>query len=130
MLGESDRSVHDILRDRGDEDDRSERDEAADWLTRYLIDHGGEAIASDAIKAATRDGIAKTPLTRARHHAHVTSSKGAFNGPWVWRLDPPRIHQESEESRKRKGGFFGPFVDSSAEQTPPPGGLKDPLEDR
>ena len=31
MLGESDRSVHDILRDRHD-DDRAERDETAEWL--------------------------------------------------------------------------------------------------
>jgi hypothetical protein len=99
MLGESDRSVHDILRDRGDEDDRSERDEAADWLTRYLIDHGGEAIASEAIKAATRDGIAKTTLTRARQQAHVRSSKGAFNGPWVWRL----AHEESTKNPKNPG---------------------------
>jgi hypothetical protein len=112
MLGESDRSVHDILRDRGG-DDRSERDEAADWLTRYLIDRGGEAIASDAIKAA-RDGFAKTTLTRARQQAHVTSSKGAFNGPWGVATRPTKNPRRTRRIQEMKGGIFGPLVDSSA----------------
>lgn len=86
---ESERHVRDMLRDRGNDEDADERDEAVDWLTKYLADSGGEAIASDAIKAAARDGIAKTTLTRARKRAGVASNKDGFGGPWVWRLQEP-----------------------------------------
>lgn len=84
---ESDRHVRDMLRDNGSDDDRDARDEAVEWLEKYLADSGGEAIASDAIKAAARDGIARTTLTRARKRAGVTSSKDGFGGPWIWRLN-------------------------------------------
>jgi hypothetical protein len=93
-------SMHDaaaLLAMPRDGDERSEHDEAVEWLTRYLIDSGREAIASDAIKAAGRDGIPKTTLHRARHRAGVTSSKHGL-GPWVWRLDPQRFHEDSEHS--------------------------------
>lgn len=86
---ESERHVRDMLRDRGNDEDADERDEAVEWLTKYLADSGGEAIASDAIKAAARDGIAKTTLTRARKRAGVASNKDGFGGPWVWRLQEP-----------------------------------------
>ena len=60
FTGESDRSVADILRDaRSGDEDCTEQDEAAEWLVDYLTDHGGEANAGDAIKAAAGHGFAK-----------------------------------------------------------------------
>ena len=138
MLGESDRSVGDILRDRGDgdEDDRSELSEAAEWLIKYLDDHGGESVASDAIRAAARDGIAKTTLTRARRRAGVASSKPTFGGPWVWRAGVTVLHEESTKGPKNPGsenvdssvpwevpweepGTYREWVDSMANQAQP-----------
>ena len=55
--GETDRRVRDIMAD--DDGGRTERDEAAEWLTGYLIDQGGEGRAGDVIKAARADGIAE-----------------------------------------------------------------------
>lgn len=117
MLGESDRSVHDLLRDR-DGDERSERDEAVEWLTKWLIDQGGEAIARDALKAAAADGIVKTTLHRARKRAGVTSTKDGFGGPWIWRLDPPRFHEDSQDSRSQKLESMEPSVESSGDAGP------------
>ncbi|MDP9117744.1 MAG: AAA family ATPase [Actinomycetota bacterium] len=84
-----------------DDDERTERDEAAEWLTKYLVDSGGEAIAADVIKAANRDGIAKTTLHRARKRAGVTSTKDGFGGPWIWRIDEARFREGSEDPSPR-----------------------------
>lgn len=100
-LGVSQHSAGALLAVMPDGEERTERDEAADWLTKYLIDSGGEAIAADAIKAAARDGIAKTTLHRARGRAGVTSTKDGFGGPWVWRLDERRFREGSEDPSLR-----------------------------
>lgn len=113
FLGESDRSVADVLRDsHGGDEDRSERDEAADWLTDYLLSSGGSAAASDAIKAAAGHGIAKTTLTRARKRARVHSAKLGMTGGWVWTLEEST--EEPEESKNQEVNSSVPSVDSSA----------------
>ena len=76
-----------LLSEPDDPDERNERDEAAEWLTSYLIRNGGEAIAGDVIKAARGDGIAPRTLQRARKRANVTTAKAAFGSGWVWRID-------------------------------------------
>lgn len=115
FTGESERTVRDILREaRGDDDERSERDEAADWLSRWLTDQGGEAIASDAIKAGTRDaGIAKRTLQRARSRAKVSAVKEGFGGPWIWRLDPEGVTKGAEDDRNQNQAHMAPSVSSS-----------------
>jgi hypothetical protein len=74
------------------EDERTERDEAADWLRGYLIDHGGEAPAKDVFKAARADGIAERTLKRARDRAGVTSERRGFGTGSVWSLNPLGPH--------------------------------------
>jgi hypothetical protein len=56
---ESERSVRDLLRGAGSEDpeQRSEREEAAEWLRDYLIDCGGEAPRKDLLKAVRAEGF-------------------------------------------------------------------------
>src|SRR5258706_2717655 len=88
--GETDRRVRDIMAEEGDT--RSERDEAAEWLTGYLIDQGGEARAGDVLKAARADGIAERTLKRARVRAGVTSERRGFGQGAVWVLDPSGPH--------------------------------------
>jgi hypothetical protein len=86
FVGEADRTVGDILQDASSGIDRSERDEAAEWLVGYLTDHGGEAKASDILKAARADGIAERTLRRARARAGVQSKRSGFGLGAVWWL--------------------------------------------
>lgn len=98
LLGESDRSVSDIIRDsQGGDDERQERNEAAAWLIDYLAEQGGSCSAGEAIKAAAAVGLAKTTLTRARKSAHVRSAKHGMTGGWVWTLE------ESAEGTEESG---------------------------
>jgi hypothetical protein len=92
MLGESDRSVADILGDRESGDDRGERDEAVEWLTGYLQDQGGTASAADVFKAARADGIAEATLKRARKRAGVASERRGFGKGSLWTVDPLGSH--------------------------------------
>jgi hypothetical protein len=85
--GVSEHKATTLLAERASEDERSDRDEAAEWLTGYLIDHGGEDRAGEIFKAARRDGIAQHTIQRARKRAGVTTTKATFGGGWVWRLD-------------------------------------------
>lgn len=103
FTGESDRSVADILGDSGDADERSERDEAADWLHEYLTDptHGGEASAADVLKAGTAAGYAKRTLQRARKRAGVTSQRSGFGQGSTWSIDPsaPQSRHPRQDTR-------------------------------
>ena len=89
FTGTSERSVAEVIRDgRDGGDEQSERDEAAEWLTDYLISNGGSAAAKDATRAAADQlGISKPTLTRARKKAGVSSVKDGMAGGWVWVLE-------------------------------------------
>lgn len=88
-LGVTTHSAQELLSIAADSDeDRSDRNEAVDWLSRWLVDQGGEAIASDVFKAAARDGLAKHTVQRARKRAGVSAHKDGFGGPWIWRFTP------------------------------------------
>lgn len=92
MLGESDRTVADILRDNGG-DDPDERREVDRWLTDYLTDGGGQAIAGDAIKAATKAGFTADAVKKARRRVGARTERRGF-GPgadWVWTIDQTPI---------------------------------------
>lgn len=65
-------------------------DAAAEWLTGYLLDHGGEASADDVVSAAQAQGISRTKLQRARGRAGITSHRSlTFPAHTVWRLTRP-----------------------------------------
>jgi hypothetical protein len=87
FTGESERSVEDILSAAAQPpEDRTERDEAAEWLRAYIDSNGGEVAAKDAIRAARAEGIAERTLYRARARAKVTSAVEGFPARSVWRL--------------------------------------------
>ncbi|GAA1837082.1 AAA family ATPase [Actinomadura chokoriensis] len=83
--GESERSVAQILGDRTDPDERSERDEAAAWLADYVTAQG-EAAANDVMKAGMAAGFSKDTLKRAKGKAGVESRKASFGSGWVWAM--------------------------------------------
>jgi len=97
--GETDRQVRDILAETtADPDGRAERDAAAEWLTGYLIDNGGEALSRDALKAARTEGFSGRTLQRALTRAGVTVCREGFPARTIWRLDTAGGHAQSPES--------------------------------
>lgn len=84
--GTATRQLRDLL--TGDDDGRTERDEAAQWLTEYLEESGGLAPAADVKRAASRTGIAPRTLDRARGRAGVTTARQGFGkgASYTWAL--------------------------------------------
>ncbi|MFI0465318.1 hypothetical protein ACH347_14675 [Saccharopolyspora sp. 5N102] len=91
ILDETDQNVIDLLNQHtGSAEERSERNEAAEWLMSYLADNGGSAKVADIFKAAKADGIAEATLEqRARKRAEVTSERKGFGQGSMWFLNPP-----------------------------------------
>jgi AAA domain len=102
FTGEVERTVSDILGERGDREERSERDEATEWLRGYLEEHDGEAKRADILAAAKLDGISERTLERARTKAKVTSKRDGFGQPAMWRL--PTVAPQSRQSRQETDG--------------------------
>jgi len=84
ILGDCDTHADDLLAIRG-EDERSDRDIAADWLADELAD--GDWQQAGEIKAHARDaGIAERTLYRARKHLGVEDRREGFPAVSRWRL--------------------------------------------
>ncbi|MFB9238685.1 AAA family ATPase [Plantactinospora siamensis] len=109
-LGFSERSVTEILSDRGDADDQGDRLDAVEWLRAYLADNGGEAPAVDVFKAGDKDGFSKDALKRAKRKAGVLSEKTGMDAGWMWRLKPAEGSEGSEGSKGADGEGLAPFA--------------------
>jgi hypothetical protein len=121
--GVSEHKAGSLLTEPPGSDERTERDEAAEWLTGYLTDQGGEAAAKDVKKAARADGIAERTLDRARSRAKVTTGRSGFGkgAVYVWRLDlscTPHARHERQPPDPGKHGEHG-----GEHGEPPPSGL-------
>ncbi len=103
MLGESDRSVADILRDKDTDDDKAERNEVDQWLTHYLTDGGGQALAAEVIAAARRAGFSENAVKKARSRIKATSERTGFGKDafYTWVL------MDSMDSPYQKPGTHG-----------------------
>ena len=89
------------------------------------MEHGGAASAGDCITAATRDGISKTTLHRARKAAGVDTGKRGLNGKWVWTLQdstsPHHLERgilESSEPSSCTPGTLEPSSRTPDSETP------------
>jgi RecA-family ATPase len=96
----------------GSEEERSERDEAAEFLVSTLEAEGGTMPAKDVIRAADQAGIAKRTLTRARQRAGVSTRRTGFGAGFVWSLpqsgqDHPRSGHSGQDSGHDPGGLDG-----------------------
>lgn len=108
--GGVDLAAGDLLRGPRDDEERSERDEAVDWLTEYLAGNGGEAPAKDVLRAGRADGIAERTLQRARARAGVTSQRRGFGQGSVWVLDPSFPPQSRHSRQGSEAGMNGANV--------------------
>jgi hypothetical protein len=105
FTGESERSVSDLLRDAGGNDD-GDRDAVDAWLTDFLTD--GEQTANDVYKAADSAGYSKDQAKRAKKRLGIIATHPDVRGPWYWQT-PTREHQGSQGSRVQKGAPFAPL---------------------
>jgi len=69
-----------------DEEERSERDAAVEWLENHLEQNGWEAEAKDVKKAARAADIAERTLQRARQRLGVQVERSGFPARSVWKL--------------------------------------------
>jgi hypothetical protein len=116
-LGATEHRAADLLGRHEDDDERSERDEAAEWLLSYLSDREGEAKAADVLKAAKADGIAERTMQRARKRAGIESQRRGFGEGAVWTIPAtvapfmpgPESWRERREcgANGRQGGHEG-----------------------
>lgn len=97
-------------------DGRTERDEAAEWLTGYLMDNGGEATPGDAKSAARLAGIAIRTLERARTRARVRLARSGFPARTLWVLDTTVSPQSRHVRQAQSAGEHG---ESGGETAPP-----------
>jgi hypothetical protein len=97
ILGETNQSVEDLLnREHATAEDRSERDEAAQWLLTFLLENGGEVARAEVMKAARKEGFSDATIKRAKTHAKVRHASGGFPRTTVW--IHPDFSTESNDS--------------------------------
>lgn len=88
--GELEIEAGDLLGGDASPEERSNLEEAADWLRHTLEEEGGECLAGRLLQDADRAGIQKHTLRRARSKLGITNRKVGFgrDGGWVWSLPP------------------------------------------
>jgi len=116
---ESDRSVRDLLGDRGDTDGQSERDEVAEFIRAYLADRGGSAPAGEMLKAGKEAGIPERTLQNARHRAGARTQHAEFGGGWVWALTSQGAAKAPKAQRTESTAPSAPWVAPSGEAAQP-----------
>lgn len=85
-----------------DAEDRSQTDEAVDWL-RALLDDGPQK-AGEVQREARQAGISDKALRRARERLKVRPSKSCFSGAWTWAL--PEDAQPAQGAHSPDVGTF------------------------
>jgi hypothetical protein len=86
MLGESDRSVADILSDRNTRDNSDDVEDVEVWLAD-LLKHG-RMEANAIYRAADANGYSKDKAKRAKKKLGIVATHPDINGPWFW--EPPQ----------------------------------------
>lgn len=105
ILGETSRSVADLLADSDDPQDREEGDDSEQWLRSYLEDRGGEAAVADIQKDCRKDGISYDVLKKRKKRLGVKSEKSGLTGGWFWSLPEAQTsagNGEDLEDREEK----------------------------
>ncbi|CAG4925703.1 AAA family ATPase [Paraburkholderia saeva] len=108
-----DGTARDILGDveqTPDDNERSERDEAADFL-RGLLSTGPVPVKS--IKSdATGAGYSWRTIERAKREIGAQARKGGMKDGWVWALNPEDRQDRHEETEERHSLYGGGLQDA------------------
>ncbi|WP_168705583.1 AAA family ATPase, partial [Gordonia paraffinivorans] len=120
ILGDSDRTVGEVLRDAARPDERQDRyGEIVDWLREFIGTGAVEAV--EVYKAGDSAGYSKDQLKRAKARAGIIAVRPVNPGPWYW------THPDTSEQGERttpvellpapcevRGGFAGGREQSAA----------------
>jgi len=112
MLGESDRSVSDILRDRGNRHDSDDQGDVEDWLAELLSK--GSMAANDIYRAADASGYSKDQAKRAKKKLGILATHPDIKGPWRWGM-PPKGATSEQGSTVSKTRSLAPLGAHAAE---------------
>lgn len=104
--GTTEHSADDLLRVE-DEDERTERDEAADALRRLL--GTGPRPAKEVEREMTRSGFSKATTRRAKKAAGIETKKSSMEGGWHWHLPSEGAHQPPEGAEGAHPQNVNPF---------------------
>lgn len=100
-------------------EERSERDEAADWLKDYLDSEGGSALSADCKRAGKAAGHSERTLKRAMQHLKVVAQSLGFPRKTTWYLPEfaPEAPGETSQSGLARAGrhITGPTTTSVAQ---------------
>ena len=113
ILGETSRSVADLLADSDDPQDREEGDDSEQWLRSYLEDRGGEAAVAAIQKDCRKDGISYDVLKKRKKRLGVKSEKSGLTGGWFWSLP------EAQTEEGPSAGKVADLQDDREESRPP-----------
>lgn len=100
-------SAQELLESQGDQ--RTERDEAADWLKEVLTD--GPLSAKEVKTQAEQAGFSWRTVRRAKDEIGIKPAKTRFDGGWTWSL--PKMTTSNEGAHPEnvdplgKGGHLG-----------------------
>ena len=111
-------TADDALAGSGDSEERSERDEAAEWLRTELA--MGPVDAKELQGRAKRDGHAWHTLRRARDVAGVTTRREGFgpSGKWVWeRIDDTKTPIGDIGGSEKNAVTYGTYGDTVSPMT-------------
>ena len=101
MLGETSRSIADLLSD-SDDGDKDDRNEAESWLRAFLLERGGEALAGDIQAACRKDGLSFDVLKKRKKSLGIVSSKAGMKAGWVWTLPEAQTSAGNGEDREKE----------------------------
>jgi energy-coupling factor transporter ATP-binding protein EcfA2 len=88
--------------------DAPQRRQAQAWLAEALS--AGPASSDELLKAASKVGISRRTLFRAKDALGVVATKGNFKGGWAWRLPADGCH--SDTGRVPTKEILAPLADS------------------
>jgi hypothetical protein len=112
FLGESERSVADVLRDSRsslDEYELADRSDAESWLDKYLLDNGGTAEAKTVIAAGESQRIQRQDDQERSHQSRKAQARGLRQGQQAL-LDSPLVsHRSRHRSHRSRGSEAGTY---------------------
>ena len=116
LLGESDKSVSDVLR-AGSGPEAEDRNEAQQFVLDYLMERTPpEAPAGDVLKAGRAAGFSDQSLKDARRRSknpRIQSAKSDFGGGWVWQVNPQGGTQDGEGVKEQDSATIATYAPPS-----------------